>query len=233
MGPRAYGGGTGRIADCLEPDTLGQANGLDGSPAVNFLSAARTLFTPGPWSAIIFGKMIYALGDWSAVTPEAMKEYPDDKLYFIMQENRGDVYDAWARAEIQRRQNCALTEVVHSLHEATRQVHQEVAILNSSSNRMEHHTITLKRFTVALIVFAVIQIVIAGRSDVEDVPARATKRAASNATASIDHSLLRRHASRSPAKSGRHGRPGSSTGLARRYSIANRAAPGVFATTNL
>jgi hypothetical protein len=100
--------------------------------------------------------------DWNLITPEAMRTYPEADLHFIMKQNQGGVYDAWAGAELQRRRDEALTEVVHSLREATHQVHQEVAILNSSSDRMERHTITLKNFTIALIVFAVIQIAIAG-----------------------------------------------------------------------
>ncbi len=37
------------------------------------------------------------------------------KLYFVMEQNRGGVHDAWARAEIERRQNeqlgCFLEQV--------------------------------------------------------------------------------------------------------------------------
>src|SRR5258708_2209538 len=99
--------------------------------------------------------MSHPFGDWSTVTPEAMKSYSEEDLFAVMQLNHTGVYGDWAKAELQRRQ-------LLSLQEATQQVHQEVAILSSSSDRMERHTITLKRFTVALIVFAVIQIVIAG-----------------------------------------------------------------------
>jgi hypothetical protein len=40
--------------------------------------------------------------DW---TPEKMRNMTERKLHFIMQQNRGGVYDAWAQAELSRRQN--------------------------------------------------------------------------------------------------------------------------------
>ena len=55
-----------------------------------------------------------------------------------------------------------LHAVVGELETATKKVHQEVAILTDSSDRMEKLTDKLKIFTIWLIVFAGIQIVIAG-----------------------------------------------------------------------
>lgn len=49
-----------------------------------------------------------------------------------------------------------------NLAAATKKVHNEVALLTSSSERMERLTTKLKTFTVWLMVFAGIQIIIAG-----------------------------------------------------------------------
>ena len=131
-----------------------------------------------------------SFGDWSGVTPHSMKSYSEAKLHYAMEQNRGGVYDAWARAELSRRQNERLGELIKTLREATSQVqtevvtlgkssanlesltgkligetekvHREVAILSDSSNRMENLTKKLKRFTFWLIVFAGIQIAVAG-----------------------------------------------------------------------
>ena len=100
--------------------------------------------------------------DWSLMTPTLMREYSEEFLNYVSEKNGGGNYDTWARAEIARRQSVQLGELIASLTTATHEVHREVVLLNTSSERMERHTITLKQFTVVLIIFAAIQIVIAG-----------------------------------------------------------------------
>jgi len=104
----------------------------------------------------------WTIGDWSLMTPTLMRVYSEEFWNYVSEQNGGGKYDAWARAEIARRRSVELGELIASLTTATHEVHREVVLLNTSSERMERHTITLKQFTVVLIIFAAIQIVIAG-----------------------------------------------------------------------
>jgi len=102
-----------------------------------------------------------SFGDWSGVTPEIMKDWSETKLHLAMVQNRGGVFDAWARAELARRQNVRLEELISALTKATELVRREVGILADSSERMERHTVRLNLYTVALLIFACVQIAIA------------------------------------------------------------------------
>ena len=103
-----------------------------------------------------------SIGDWHSVTPETMKGWSETKLYLAMQQNQGGVYDTWARTELARRQFVQAGKLISALTKATEQVRQEVAILSTSSDRVERLTKTLKVYTVWLLVFAAVQIAIAG-----------------------------------------------------------------------
>jgi hypothetical protein len=131
-----------------------------------------------------------SFGDWRDVTPEAMRTYSEEKLHLAMCLNRGGGYDEWARAELQRRRDETLGELLRVLTGATHEVrsavetlastsrklegltselvgetgkvHTEVGLLADSSTRMETLTVALKRFTICLLVFAGLQIAIAG-----------------------------------------------------------------------
>jgi hypothetical protein len=95
--------------------------------------------------------MVMEIPDWHAITPEAMRSFSEDDLLDIMSKNPGGVYDAWAKAELERRQ-------ILSLREATQEVHEQVASLTASSTKLEGLTTTLKNLTWALIfltIFAV------------------------------------------------------------------------------
>ena len=87
--------------------------------------------------------MSYALGDWSDVTPENMRGYPEDKLFFIMTQNRGGVYDTWASNELMRRRIVELQLVTSDLHKATNNVVAGVSALAESSRKLEGLTANL------------------------------------------------------------------------------------------
>jgi hypothetical protein len=83
-------------------------------------------------------------GNWD-FTPEDMKTFSEAKLYHVMRLNAAGAFDAWARAELARRQNESIS--------------REVAILSSSSQRLETATNRLIFLTWVLIgvtVFAVV-----------------------------------------------------------------------------
>jgi len=86
-------------------------------------------------------------------SPEELRGYSEDDLYELMRDNRNGVYYDWAKVELQRRQMSALQD-------ATRQVRQEVAILSSSSDRLEALTKRLNKLTLVLIVLTVPLVVI-------------------------------------------------------------------------
>jgi hypothetical protein len=81
-----------------------------------------------------------SFGNWQEVTPETMKSWSEAKLQLAMKSNQGGVYDTWARAELVRRRDEQLGSLINQLTTATGQVHKEVAILNSSSTRLERLT---------------------------------------------------------------------------------------------
>ena len=95
------------------------------------------------------------------MTPEKMRGYSEEFLTYVPSQNRGGVYDAWAHAEIARRQSVRLAELIMGLNQATETVKTEVRDLTDSSNKMEQLTRTLKILTIWLIVFAAIQVLIA------------------------------------------------------------------------
>jgi hypothetical protein len=86
--------------------------------------------------------------DWSLMTPTLMRVYSEEFLNYVSEQNPGGRFDVWAMAEIARRQSVRLGELI--------------TLLNTSSDRMESHTVKLKWFTAVLIFFAVVQIGIAG-----------------------------------------------------------------------
>jgi hypothetical protein len=88
-----------------------------------------------------------SFGDWKSVTPEAMKSYSEEKLHLAMQLNNGGVYDTWARAELQRRQNERLMELLHHLESAIWKVEQQVITLSKSSTALLTSTDTLVKET--------------------------------------------------------------------------------------
>jgi hypothetical protein len=152
----------------------------------NTVTAAAAANAPGIFPIIVKGINYPAgvfpdgeyVGDPSISNPQTMLTMKDEELMALVRTNSrvGAGVPQWALDELQfrfveRMQKSAaniltssdsLGQLILDLTDATKDVHREVSLLNSSSDRMEHHTITLKRFTVALIVFAVIQIVIAG-----------------------------------------------------------------------
>jgi hypothetical protein len=87
-----------------------------------------------------------SFGDWSCFTPETIKTYSEAKLLYAMQLNRGGVYDAWARAEIQRRQSTEISTLLAALETATKQVHQETVILARIS---ENSALEVRRLVVS------------------------------------------------------------------------------------
>ena len=60
-----------------------------------------------------------SFGDWNDVTPEAMKGYSEAKLHLAIVLAAGGRYDWWARAELARRQNVQLGELISNLEKAT------------------------------------------------------------------------------------------------------------------
>jgi hypothetical protein len=102
--------------------------------------------------------MSYALGDLSDATPDKMRHWPEDKLLFVMRENRGGVYDNWARSELARRQNEQLSNLIMRLNDATGKVADEVRALASSSDRLEALTKKLNFLTIVLVVLTVVAV---------------------------------------------------------------------------
>jgi len=101
-----------------------------------------------------------SVGDWKEATPEAMKTFSEAKLLFVMKENAGGAFDTWARAELARRRDERLSELISSLTDATNKVHQEVAILNSSSGKLEGLTRRLNGLTWVLIILTFFAVVV-------------------------------------------------------------------------
>jgi hypothetical protein len=92
-----------------------------------------------------------SFGDWRDVNPETMKTYSEAKLLLAMKSNQGGVYDTWARAELARRRDEQLGDLLNQLTAATQHVHEEVAKLGSSSGKLETLTTTLRNLTWVLI----------------------------------------------------------------------------------
>jgi hypothetical protein len=80
-----------------------------------------------------------------------MQQLSDAQLVEIRTLAHGAIHDGWAGAEMARRQNVRLGELISALTDATNKVHQEVAILSSSSDRVERLTQTLKAYTIWLL----------------------------------------------------------------------------------
>jgi hypothetical protein len=96
------------------------------------------------------------INDFTPITPETIQQRTEPELRFIMAVNQGGVWDNWAIAELARRQNDRLAQLINSLTDATNKVHQEVALLGSSSDRLEKLTKTLRNLTWVLIVVTVL-----------------------------------------------------------------------------
>jgi hypothetical protein len=94
------------------------------------------------------------------MTPETLKTFPEAKLLSVMEGNAGGSFDTWARAELARRRDERISELITSLTDATNKVHQEVAILSSSSDRLERLTKRLNGLTWVLIVLTSIAVVV-------------------------------------------------------------------------
>jgi hypothetical protein len=80
-----------------------------------------------------------------------MRTFSENKLLFAMKENPDGAFDTWARTELARERDERLSDLIKSLTDATKKVHQEVAILTSSYNRLEGLTRRLNGLTWVLI----------------------------------------------------------------------------------
>jgi hypothetical protein len=87
-----------------------------------------------------------SVGNWDEVTPEAMKLYSESKLLYAMELNRGGVHDQWARAELARRRDERISELISSL--------------TSSSDRLEGLTRRLNRLTWVLIILTFLAVLV-------------------------------------------------------------------------
>lgn len=94
--------------------------------------------------------------DWSLMTPKLMRVYSEEFLNYVSEQNGGGRYDAWARAEIERRNSMRLAELVTVLNQATDKVQSEVTDLTTSSTHLEDLTKTLRNLTWVLIVLTFI-----------------------------------------------------------------------------
>ena len=81
-----------------------------------------------------------SFGNWADFTPENIRTYSEEKLLLAMKLSAGNIYDAWARAELERRRSLALQE-------ATGEMHRQVTLLAQSSTRLEHLTTALVQET--------------------------------------------------------------------------------------
>lgn len=99
--------------------------------------------------------MSYAFGDWGDATPSNMRTWPEDKLVACMDYDGGGQYATRARAEIARRQNEQIKDLLSEVSAVTDRVRGETAKLTSSSQKMEDLTNTLKNLTWALIVLTI------------------------------------------------------------------------------
>ena len=100
-------------------------------------------------SVIIADKMSRSFGDWSTVTPENLRTFPEEDVLEAITLGRDSVNGMWARAELERRHLLALQK-------ATETVHQEVARLTASSTTLESLTKTLKNLTWALMFLTIL-----------------------------------------------------------------------------
>jgi hypothetical protein len=98
---------------------------------------------------------------WHRQTPTTMLRLSDAQLLEIRAVGHGAIHDTWAGAELARRQNVRLGELISELTKATELVRREVGILADSSERMERQTIRLNWYTVALLFFGAVQIAVA------------------------------------------------------------------------
>jgi hypothetical protein len=102
----------------------------------------------------------FFIASWENASPEQMKSFTESKLLWVMRARQGTSYDLWARAELERRGDDRLAGLITSLTDATNKVHQEVAILNSSSDRLEGLTRRLNRLTWVLIILTFLAVVV-------------------------------------------------------------------------
>ena len=124
-----------------------------------------------------------SFGNWADFTPDNIRTYSEEKLYYAIKISQGTIYDTYARGELQRRQMVSLQEATITVHkevallsesskllhgltstlvEETTRVHREVALLTDSSEKLERLTATLKNLTWALIVLTILGFIIAG-----------------------------------------------------------------------
>jgi hypothetical protein len=87
--------------------------------------------------------------DWTAAK---MRHFTEEKLHFVMQQNRGGVHDTWARAEFARRENEQVNALLESVRDAT-------VKLADSSTKLERLTIWLNWLTFVLIILTVVAVI--------------------------------------------------------------------------
>jgi hypothetical protein len=103
-----------------------------------------------------------SIGMWeNEASPEQMMNFSERKLRWVMKAAKGQCYDEWARAELARRRDEFISDLIRSLTDANIKVHREVTILNSSSKKLEDLTKTLKNLTWILIVLTTLAVILA------------------------------------------------------------------------
>ena len=100
-----------------------------------------------------------SFGDWRDATPDKMRQWSEAKLYLCM-ELGGPQYEPRARAELGRRQNEKVSELVAALKISTDQVASGVLKLNTSSDKLETLTKRLNTLTVWLIILTTFAVAI-------------------------------------------------------------------------
>jgi hypothetical protein len=96
------------------------------------------------------------LQDYSPISPKTLRSRTREELLEIMGLDPRGVFGDWAQNELAARQMDELEKRIKELDASTNKVHQEVAILSSSSDRLEGLTRTLKNLTWALILLALL-----------------------------------------------------------------------------
>lgn len=105
---------------------------------------------------------MHPLDQYAPISPTTLKNRTEKELFDIAENDSSGHFASMAFRELERRSLLEIGNEIINLAAATKKVHNEVALLTSSSERMERLTTKLKTFTVWLMVFAGIQIIIAG-----------------------------------------------------------------------
>ena len=89
----------------------------------------------------------FSVGSWeNEVSPEQMLSFSEAKLRWVQKASGGRHYDVWAGAELARRRDEHLSELIKSL--------------SSSSDRLERLTKTLRNLTWVLIVLTFLAVLV-------------------------------------------------------------------------